>query len=62
MSVSNRRSAYIRMALPSDVTERERHFLCMLGNELFPETDDLKLTLKDGKGDVVAELVRRNDD
>lgn len=50
------------MALPSDVTERERHFLCMLGNELFPETDDLKLTLKDGKGDVVAELVRRNDD
>ena len=62
MSVSNYRSAYIKMAFPSDVMERERHFLFMPGNVRCAETDELKLTLKDGKGDVLAEPVRHNDD
>ena len=42
--------------------ERERQFLIMLGNVRYAETDDLKLTLKDENGEVLAELVRRDGD
>jgi heat shock protein HslJ len=54
--------ASTRMACPPEVMERERQFLTMLGNVRYAETDDLKLTLKDGNGEVLAELVRRDGD
>ena len=54
--------ASTRMACPPKVMEREQQFLTMLGNVCYAETDDLKLTLKDGNGDVLAELVRRDGD
>jgi heat shock protein HslJ len=42
--------------------ERERQFLAMLSNVRHVEGAQLKLTLKDGKGKVLAELVRRDTD
>ena len=54
--------ASTRMACPPEVMEREQQFLSMLGNVRYAEADDLKLTLKDGNGEVLAELVRRNGD
>jgi putative lipoprotein len=54
--------ASTRMACPPEVLGREQQFLTMLGNVRYAETDDLKLTLKDGNGEVLAELVRRDGD
>ncbi|MGD8528483.1 MAG: META domain-containing protein [Methyloceanibacter sp.] len=54
--------ASTRMACPPEVMEREQRFLTMFGNVRYAETDDLKLTLKDGNGEVLAELVRRDGD
>jgi putative lipoprotein len=54
--------ASTRMACPPEVMEREQQFLTMLGNVRYAEADDRKLTLKDGNGEVLAELVRRDGD
>ena len=54
--------ASTRMACPPEVMEREQQFLTMLGNVRYAEAEDLKLTLKDGNGEVLAELVRRDGD
>ena len=54
--------ATTRMACQPEVMERERQFLAMLSNVRHVEGAHLKLTLKDGKGNVLAELVRRDTD
>ena len=54
--------ASTRMACPPELMEREQQFLTMLGNVRYAEADDRKLTLKDGNGEVLAELVRRDGD
>ena len=52
--------ASTRMACPPPIMEREQQFLTMLGNVRYVEADDPKLTFKDGNGEVLAELVRRD--
>ena len=54
--------ASTRMACPPEIMGREQQFLTMLGNVRYAEADHLKLTLKDGNGEVLAELVRRDGD
>ena len=54
--------ASTRMACPPEVMEREQQFLTMLGKARYAEADHLKLILKDGNGEVLAELVRRDGD
>ena len=54
--------ASTRMACPPEVMEREQQFLIMLGQVRYAEASDLKLILKDGNGEVLAELVRRDGD
>jgi putative lipoprotein len=54
--------ATTRMACRPEVMEREQEFLTMLAQVRHAEASHLKLTLKDGKGTVLAELVRRDAD
>ena len=52
--------ATTRMACRPEVMERERQFLAMLTNVRHVEGTHLKLSLKDGNGEVLAQLVRRD--
>ena len=54
--------ATTRMACQPEVMERERQFLAMLTNVRHVEGTHLKLSLKDGNGEVLAQLVRRDPD
>jgi len=48
------------MACQPETMLSERQFLTMLGIVSYAEGTHLKLLLKDGSGDVLAELVRRD--
>jgi heat shock protein HslJ len=50
------------MACQRDVMERGQQFLAMLVNVRHAEASHLKLTLKDGNGKILAELLRRDPD
>jgi heat shock protein HslJ len=52
--------ATTRMACQPEAMEREQQFLAMLGNVRQAEGTQLKLTLKDSDGKVLAKLVRRD--
>ena len=54
--------ASTRMACLPEIMEREQQFLTMLGQVRYAEADALKLALKDGNGEVLTELVRRDGD
>jgi len=54
--------ASTRMACPPEVMEREQQFLTMLGYVRSAEASQLKLVLRDGNGEVLAELVSRDGD
>ena len=54
--------ATTRMACQPEVMEGERRFLAMLSNVRHLEGTHLQLTLKDGNGEVLAKLVRRDPD
>ena len=54
--------ASTQMACPPELMEREQQFFTILGQVRYAEADDPKLTLKDGNGEVLAELVRRDGD
>ncbi len=54
--------ASTRMSCPPEIMEREQQFLTMLADVRHAEADHLKLTLKDGNGEVLVELVRRDAD
>ena len=54
--------ATTRMACQPEVMERERQFLAMLTNVRHVEGTHLKFSLKDGNGEVLAQLVRRDPD
>jgi len=54
--------ASTRMACPPEVMEGEQQFLTMLGYVRSAEASHLKLVLRDGNGEVLAELVRRDGD
>ncbi len=54
--------ASTRRSCLSEIMEREQQFLTMLGQVRYAEASHLKLTLKDGNGKVLAELVRRDAD
>jgi heat shock protein HslJ len=54
--------ASTRMACQPEVMEREQQFLAMLSNVRHVEATHLQLTLKDGNGEVLANLVRRDPD
>ena len=54
--------ATTRMACQPEVMERERQFLAMLSNVRHVEGTHLKLSLKDGNDEVLAQLVRRDPD
>jgi heat shock protein HslJ len=52
--------ATTRMACQPETMLSKRQFLTMLGIVSYAEGTHLKLLLKDGSGDVLAELVRRD--
>ena len=54
--------ASTRMACQPEVMEREQQFLAMLSNVRQVEVIHLQVTLKDGNGEVLANLVRRDPD
>ena len=54
--------ASTRMACPPEVMEGEQQFLTMLGYVRSADASHLKLVLRDGNGEVLAELVRRDGD
>jgi putative lipoprotein len=53
--------ASTRMACQPEVMEREQKFLA-LSNVRYVEATHLQLTLKDGNGEVLAKMVRRDPD
>jgi heat shock protein HslJ len=54
--------ATTRMACQPETMLSERQFLTVLGNVSYADRTHLKLLLKDGSGDILAELVRRDPD
>ena len=54
--------ATTRMACQPEAMKREQQFLGMLADVRLAEGSHLKLTLKDGDGNVLAKLVRRDSD
>jgi len=52
--------ATTRMACPPEVMKREQEFLALLGKIRHVDRANLQLILKDGEGNVLAELMRRD--
>jgi heat shock protein HslJ len=54
--------ATTRMACPPQIMQREQEFLALLGKIRHVDRTQLQLILKDGDGNVLAELIRRDID